>query len=73
MSCEHNTYSLVFVIPEDAKGKENELTNKLVVANVSDYSSTGIGIREWITDATIMNNLALLTGAHFLNRMMKNC
>ena len=51
-------------VREDAKGKENELTNKLVVANVSDYSSTGIDIREWITDATIMNNLSLLTGAH---------
>ena len=61
MSCEHNTYSLVLVIREDAKEKENELTNKYVVANVSDYSSSGIDIREWITDATIMNNLSLLT------------
>ena len=38
---------------------------KEVVANVYDYSSTGIHIRKWMIDATTMNKLALLNRGTF--------
>ena len=47
----HHVFSRV---REDTKAKETVRSQtKEVVANVYDYSSTGIDIREWMTDATI--------------------
>ena len=43
------------------KGKRLRSQTKEVVVNVYDYNSTGIDIKEWMTDTTTTNNLTLLS------------
>ena len=59
MSCEHTTFSLMFM--KMLKGKRLRSQTKEVVVNVYDYNSTGIDIKEWMTDTTTTNNLTLLS------------
>ena len=58
MSCEHTMFYLMLMKIPTRKRLRSQ--TKEVVPNVYDYCSTGIDIREWMKDATTMNNLALL-------------
>ena len=71
MSCKHTTFSLMFV--KMPKQKRLRSQTKEVVANVYDYSSTGIGIR--VSDRChYFKQHCIIEQRHtFLHQMMKNC